>query len=61
MVALHARSRSASLARLQGYSGSWTKTASSFGNQFFVTLLGETWQQLTMNGVVQYKADGKDM
>jgi hypothetical protein len=61
MVALHGRSRSSSLARLQGYSGSWTNAASSFGNQFFVTLLEETWQQLTINGVVQYKADGKDM
>jgi catalase (peroxidase I) len=61
MVALHGRSRSASVARLQGYNGSWTDTASSFGNQFFVTLLGETWLPFTVNGVLQYKASGKNM
>ena len=61
MVALHGRVRSASLSRLQGYNGSWSHAAASFGNMFYVTLLAETWQQVTIGGVLQYKANGKDM
>ncbi len=61
MVALHGRVRSSSLARLQGYNGSWSQDASLFGNQFYVTLLAETWEPLTVGGVLQYKAFGKDM
>jgi catalase-peroxidase len=63
MVALHGRVRSASLARLQGYNGSWSPDAAVFGNQFYVTLLSETWEPLAGNtgGVLQYKAVGKDM
>ena len=61
MVALHGRVRSASLALLQGYNGSWTSSPAAFGNQFYVTLLGEMWQNVTIDGVLQYKAAGKDM
>lgn len=61
MVALHGRVRSASLARLQGYNGSWSRDAASFGNQFYVTLLSETWQKVVVGDVLQYKAEGKDM
>ena len=61
MVALHGRVRSSSLARLQGYNGSWSQDASLFGNQFYVTLLAETWEPLTVGGLLQYKAIGKDM
>ena len=63
MVALHGRARSSSLAVLQGYNGSWTqnRVASAFGNEFYKTLLAETWQKSTSNGVVQYKASGKHM
>jgi catalase-peroxidase len=61
MVALHGRVRSSSLALLQGYNGSWSQAAASFGNQFYVTLLAETWQKVTIDGVPQYKASGKDM
>jgi len=63
MVALHGRARSSSLAVLQGYNGSWSeqRVASTFGNEFYKTLLSETWQKSTSNGVVQYKASGKDM
>ena len=61
MVALHGRVRSSSLAQLQGYNGSWTKAAASFGNQFFTTLFAETWQKVSAGGVVQFKANGKDM
>jgi catalase (peroxidase I) len=63
MVALHGRVRSTSIARLQGYNGSWSSDAAAFGNQFYVTLLGETWQPVpsSLGGVLQYKAVGKDM
>jgi hypothetical protein len=61
MVALHGRVRSSTLARLQGYNGSWSQDASLFGNQFYVTLMAETWEPLTIGGVLQYKAIGKDM
>jgi hypothetical protein len=61
MVALHGRVRSASLARLQGYNGSWSHAAAAFGNQFYVTLLTETWRKVVLGDVVQFKAEGKDM
>ena len=43
------------------YEGSWTTDPTRLSNQYFITLLSESWSRHTVasTGAEQYKADGK--
>jgi len=63
VVVLSARLRSpAQMARI-GYYGTWSMNISLLSNQYFITLLGETWQPYMVpgSGYLQYKAAGKEL
>jgi len=62
-VVLSARLRSPSQMARMGYYGSWTTDISTLSNQYFITLLSETWQPFTVpsSGKLQYKALGKEL
>jgi len=59
MVVLSGRLRSAAQMGRYGFSGSWTSNPTLLSNQYFVSLLSETWEPFGKNG--QYKAKGKDL
>jgi catalase (peroxidase I) len=62
-VVLSARIRSPSQMGRMGYYGSWTNNTGLLSNQYFITLLSETWQPFIVpgSGYLQYKALGKEL
>jgi catalase (peroxidase I) len=59
-VVLHARLRSPMQMKRIGYSGSWTMAPYVLSNEYFNTLLSETWvQEMSPRGFVEYRAEGK--
>jgi catalase (peroxidase I) len=63
-VALAGRPRSGAQMNRMGYFGSWnTGQAAVLSNQFFITLLNETWDPFTVpgSGFSEYKARGKEI
>jgi len=63
IVVLSARLRSPALMEKNGYEGTWTTTPTALSNQYFTSLLGETWVNYTVtaSGKWQYKAQGKNL
>jgi len=61
-VVLSGRPRSKSQMERMGYFGSWSPNPATLSNQYFITLLNETWQpyKVMSSGMMQYKAMGKD-
>ncbi|GAB9476979.1 hypothetical protein Gpo141_00014037, partial [Globisporangium polare] len=57
-VALAGRPRSPAQQRLLGFKGSYTTDPSKFSNQYFKTLLQETWTKVSDH---EYKANGKEI
>jgi catalase (peroxidase I) len=62
-VVLSARLRSPAQMGRMGYYGTWSTNISVLSNQYFITLLAETWQpyMVTGSGNLQYKAMGKEL
>jgi len=62
-VALMGKPRSASQMYRMGYYGTWSWTPETFDNEYFVTLLSETWVPFTVpgSGNQQFKAQGKEL
>jgi catalase (peroxidase I) len=57
-VALQARLRSPMQMKRIGYSGSWTMTPYVLSNEYFTTLLSQTWvQEMSPRGLVQYRSE----
>jgi catalase (peroxidase I) len=63
VVVLSARLRSPQQMSRMGYYGTWSKNISVLSNQYYITLLTETWQPYTVagSGYMQYKALGKEL
>jgi len=63
IVALSARLRSPGQMMRSGFYGTWTQTGvGSLSNQYFITLLTETWVAFTTpGGELEYKAEGKEL
>lgn len=59
MVSLHGIARGSALQNARGLKGSWTNNPSQFSNEYFVTLLNETWEKVAGSG--EYKAVGKEL
>merc|ERR1719510_1124833 len=50
-------------AERSGFKGKWTSQPSMLSNQYYTTLLTETWEEYKNpnTGKIQYKAKGKDI
>jgi len=63
IVVISARLRSAILNVANGFEGTWSTNPKLLSNQYYKTLLTETWvaYNITSSGYTQYKAKGKNL
>lgn len=59
MIALAGRPRSPTQMERLGFSGSYTDDFTTLSNEFYNTLLTETWEEVSGSGGAEYKAVGK--
>uniref|UniRef100_A0A6B2KZL8 Plant heme peroxidase family profile domain-containing protein n=1 Tax=Arcella intermedia TaxID=1963864 RepID=A0A6B2KZL8_9EUKA len=60
-VALMGRIRSPAQLQRSGFFGSYTNNPTVLSNQYFVTLLGETWKPVMIGKNLEYQAVGKEL